>query len=269
MNCNNHIEIFSTSPQSSAVPHESYFSQVANVARWSEEFGFKGILVYCDNSLVDPWLVSQIVIENTKSLCPLVAVQPVYMHPYSVAKMVSSLGYLYGRRVYLNMVAGGFKNDLAALDDRTPHDKRYSRLIEYTTIIKELLTSSSPLTYEGEFYRVDKLRMTPPLPPELFPGIFISGSSEAGLEAAKAIGATAIQYPRAPAECATVDRPAGLDTGIRVGLIARRTENEAWDIANGAHTWWEHTKMSPRSWPVTSLSDTARSFWTSHRRERN
>jgi len=44
---------------------------------------------------------------------PLVAVQPVYMHPYSVAKMVSTLAFLHQRRVFLNMVAGGFKNDLA------------------------------------------------------------------------------------------------------------------------------------------------------------
>src|SRR5258708_28496546 len=124
------IEIFSTTPQSSVIPREAYLSRVADVARWSEEFGCKGILVYCDKSLVDPWLVSQVIIENTKALCPLVAVQPIYMHPYSVAKMVSSLGFLFGRRVYLNMVAGGFKNDLVALDDKTPHDKRYSRLIE-------------------------------------------------------------------------------------------------------------------------------------------
>ena len=92
---------------------------------------------------MDPWLVSQIIIQSTEALCPLVAVQPVYMHPYSVAKMVASVGHLYGRRIYLNMVAGGFKNDLEALNDMTPHDRRYDRLIEYTAVIKELLASRS------------------------------------------------------------------------------------------------------------------------------
>jgi alkanesulfonate monooxygenase SsuD/methylene tetrahydromethanopterin reductase-like flavin-dependent oxidoreductase (luciferase family) len=43
------------------------------------------------------------------------------------------------RRIYLNMVAGGFKNDLSTFNDTTPLDKRYARLIDYTTIIKELL----------------------------------------------------------------------------------------------------------------------------------
>src|SRR6202035_4041099 len=115
---------------------------------------------YREHSLGDPLLVTQNILQNTDRLCPLVAVQPAYMHPYAVAKMVSSFGHLYGRRLYLNMVAGGFKNDLAALNDTTPHDKRYARLVEYTTIIQELLKAPGPISYHGEFYVVDKLRMT-------------------------------------------------------------------------------------------------------------
>src|SRR5437773_6506407 len=112
------VEIFSTCPQSLGFDKESYARQVRKVARWSERCGCTGILVYTDNSLVEPWLVSQIIVESTKKLSPLVAIQPGYMHPYSVAKMVASFGYLYHRRLYLNMVAGGFKNDLVALNDR-------------------------------------------------------------------------------------------------------------------------------------------------------
>jgi alkanesulfonate monooxygenase len=74
--------------------------------------------------------------------------------------------------------------------------------------------------------------MAPPLSPELFPRLFISGSSGAGLEAAKALGAMAVQYPRPVSECAVERHSDGLDTGIRVGLIARRTADEAWKIAN-------------------------------------
>lgn len=226
------VEVFSTCPQSSDVARESYLRHVIDVARWSEQAGCRGILVYTDNSQVDPWLVSQIIIENTKSLAPLVAVQPVYMHPYSVAKMVATYGHLYGRRTYLNMVAGGFKNDLAALNDTTPHDKRYERLIEYTTIIEELLAGPASVTFTGEFYRIDKLKMTPPLAAELFPGILVSGSSDAGLAAARAMRATAIKYPKPAKECEPEPTTAGLNSGIRVGVIARRDEDEAWKVAH-------------------------------------
>jgi alkanesulfonate monooxygenase len=226
------IEIFATCPESTAVDRELYVKKIIDAARWSEEAGFKGTLVYSDNSLLDPWLVSQIIIHNTKSLCPLVAVQPVYMHPYTVAKMAASFAHLYGRRLYLNMVAGGFKNDLLALHDTTPHDLRYDRLVEYTTLIKNLLAAPAPVTQQGKFYTTENLKLTPPLPRELFPGIFVSGSSEAGLAAAKAIPCTAIKYPRPPGEEEALPKDGG-EFGIRIGIITREEEDRAWEIAHG------------------------------------
>src|SRR5437773_11400048 len=248
------LEVFSTCVQSSDGDPETYVQRVADVARWSEQAGCKGILVYSDNRLFDPWLLSHIIIQNTTSLCPLVAVQPVYMHPYAVAKMVASLGHLHRRRIYLNMVAGGFKNDLVALNDTTPHDKRYDRLVEYTTIIKRLLEAKGPVTFDGEFYKTDKLTLKPPLAPELTPGIFVSGSSEAGMAAAQAMGATAVKYPGPPEIC-EVQQP-NTEFGIRVGIVTRDREDAAWRVAlerfpedrRGALTHELAMKVSDSSW---------------------
>jgi len=225
------IRVFSTCPQSKDFVPTTYRQAVSDVAQWSEQAGCTGMLVYTDNSIVDPWLVSQIVIEHTQALCPLVAIQPIYWHPYSVAKMVSTFGFMYGRRLYLNMVAGGFKHDLTALNDNTPHDKRYDRLLEYTSIIKKLLETELAVSFAGEFYTIDKLKMTPPLPQHLFPGIFMSGSSDAGIAVAKTLGATAVQYPKPPAEYENAPLDAELDCGIRIGIIARPHEDEAWNVA--------------------------------------
>lgn len=225
------VEIFSTCPASSAVSTDVYHQKVVDVARWSERAGCTGILVYTDNNLVDPWLVSQIIIESTDALCPLVAIQPVYMHPYTVAKMVTSLGLLYQRRVHLNMVSGGFKNDLLALNDLTPHDERYARLVEYTTIIQKLLRGGPPVTLDGKFYKVSGLKLTPPLPVDLIPEVFMSGSSGSGLSAARAVDATAVRYPKPVAEEEDIPEVAAKQ-GIRVGIIARPTEEEAWDVAH-------------------------------------
>src|SRR5262249_18081643 len=225
------IEIFSTSPQSKDFPQDVYVKQVIDVANWSEQAGCTAILVYTDNSIVDPWLVANLILQNTKRLCPLVAIQPVYMHPYSWAKMAPSFSHLSRRRIFLNMVAGGFKNDLLALNDTTPHDERYTRLIEYTTIIKLLLSTSDPVSYEGKFYKIDKLRMTPPLDPTLFPGILMSGSSEAGLAAARAVGITSVQYPKQAKDYENAPTDGG-KSGVRVGIVARSDRAEAWEVAN-------------------------------------
>src|SRR5262245_15054921 len=226
-----HVQIFSTTPQSKDVEQSEYLKRVEDVARWSDEAGYAGILVYTDNGIADPWLVSQVILRSTKTLCPLVAIQPIYMHPYSAAKMVSTLAFLHERRIYLNMLAGGFKNDLIALNDETPHDDRYVRTVEYTLIMKALLSSPEPVTFEGKYYKVTNLKMTPPLPEDLSPGILISGSSDAGLAAAREIGATAVKYPKPPGE--EVDqRGDTIDSGVRVGIIAREDSGEAWRVGH-------------------------------------
>ena len=225
------FKVYSTSPESREIPREDFVEQTIRVAQWSEEFGCEGILVYTDNGLVDPWHVSQLILENTKTICPLVAVQPIYMHPYTAAKKIATLAHMYDRRICLNMLAGGFKNDLVALGDDTPHDDRYVRTTEYTLIIKNLLKGEAPVTFDGKYYRVENLKMTPSMPEELFPGILISGSSDAGLQAAHDIGATAIKYPKAASEEEGESKGGPIDFGVRVGIVARASDDEAWRVA--------------------------------------
>jgi len=222
------VDLYSTCPQSKH--HESgadYLEAVTRVSRWSEEQGCFGMLVYTDNSLVDPWLVAQIVLERTERLSPLVAVQPAYMHPYSVAKMVASLSFLHGRRMSLNLVAGGFRNDLLAMGDETPHDERYRRIREYGAIVMGLLRGET-VTLEGAHYRVKNLKLTPKLPAELMPVLLMSGSSPAALETARALGATAVRYPQDPEKEEDIARPEDVTMGLRVGVVAREDAAEAW-----------------------------------------
>jgi len=250
------LRLFATCPPSNKVPADQYRSQVEAIARWSEDAGCEGILVYTDNGLVDPWLTSQLIIQSTKTLAPLVAIQPVYMHPYSVAKMISTLALYHERRLFLNMVAGGFTTDLQALHDTTPHDERYARLIEYTQVIMGLLRAGPrPFTFAGRHYGVTNLRLAPVMPEPLVPGVFVSGSSPAGLAAARALGATAVQYPKPADEYSSA--PEGIESaGIRIGVIARDDADEAWRVARerfpedrrGQLTHQLAMKVSDSSW---------------------
>jgi alkanesulfonate monooxygenase len=222
------VDLFSTCPQSRGADPATYVRSVQEAARWSEEIGCRGILVYADNGLVDPWLTADVICAQTTTLSPLVAVQPIYMHPYSVAKMIASFAFMHGRRLHLNMVAGGFRNDLVALDDPTPHDERYDRVVEYTTIVNALVAGETPVTFEGKYYTVHGLELAPPVPHDLRPGLLMSGSSPAGAAAAAAIGATPVRYPGPPGEDTDVLEPGG---GLRIGIVAREDPAEAWDLA--------------------------------------
>jgi alkanesulfonate monooxygenase len=267
------IEIFSTCPQSAAGDRRTYLQDVKDVAQWSERAGFDGMLVYSDNSQVDPWLISQVIIQNTSHLCPLVAVQPVYMHPFTVAKMVSTLGYLFSRRVYLNLVAGGFKNDLMALNDTTPHDARYSRLTEYASILKLLLAGNGAASFSGAYCKVENLKLLPSLDPDLMPGIFVSGSSESGLAAAIALDAVAIHYPEPSSSYSESFARDSIGHGIRIGIVTRPSEQIAWRIARqyfpedrrGQLTQQVAMKVSDSQWhgQLSKLAETSSSnpYW--------
>jgi alkanesulfonate monooxygenase len=222
------ITVFSTCPQSREALDGLYLQRVKDVARWSEDAGCEGILIYTDNGLVDPWLVAQVIVQNTERLAPLIALQAAYMHPFTAANMVSTLGHLYGRRIYLNLVAGGFRNDLLALNDPTPHDERYERMRDYARLVTRLLAGET-VTFSGPYYNVTNLRLAAPLPADLQPGLLMSGSSPAGLATAREIGALAVKYPKRPGDESS---QAGEDSGVRVGIVARPDSQEAWQVAH-------------------------------------
>ena len=231
--CPAHSRLHHPLLQSHYATAPEYLKQVVRVARWSERAGCEGILIYSDNGTVDPWVVAaQTVIASTNDLSPLVAVNPVYSHPYTVAKIVSSLGFLHGRRVYLNMVAGGISNDLTALNDPTPHDERYARLTEYTQTVMSLLTSSAPITAEGKYYRLTNLKLAPAIDPALVPQLFVSGSSSAGAAAAEQLAALAVRYPEPAGAYEEAPPSGGGAFGIRVGIIAREKTADAWRAAH-------------------------------------
>jgi alkanesulfonate monooxygenase len=223
---NHGLKLFSTCPPPGGLPARDYLHRVQDIANWSEEAGYEGMLVSTDDGLPDPWLISQALIEATKRLCPLVAIEPAFMHPYSVAKMVSSIAYLYGRRVYLNMAADG-SGDAAAFNDRA--DERYAQLIEYATITQSLMQSAEPRTFEGWHYCATNLELAPTLPAGLTPLLFVSSASESCIKAARQLGATAIVHPKPTSDHAPMAKNGTY--GIRVGIIAREENEEALSIA--------------------------------------
>lgn len=224
------LEIFSACPASVGDLGRPYLEQVREVARWSEDHGCSGILIYCDNRLVDPWLLAQVVVASTERLAPLVAVQPVYMHPYALATMIATFASLHERRVYVNWVAGGFKNDLEALADTVPHDERYERLVEYATLVRRL-TDGEQVTHAGKYFAMNGLALQPAVEPAFSPSFMVSGSSPAGAAAARSLAACPVTYALPAESDGASENGTGTRTGLRLGLIARSDRDTAWQTA--------------------------------------
>jgi alkanesulfonate monooxygenase len=201
---------------------KKYVGELMRVAQFADSNGFEGILVFEGNDVVvAPWAMAQHIMANTARSSPLIAVNPVYMHPFTVAKSVSSFAQLYGRKVYLNMITGTAVSDLQGLGDEQPHADRYVRLGEFVEIVRQLLSSPRPVNFSGRFYTAANLQLRPGPAASLMPEFLIAGQSEAAQRIAKETGCIKMQM-----------LPPDLDDGLKApgvnfGIFAREGRDEA------------------------------------------
>jgi alkanesulfonate monooxygenase len=196
--------------------------ELMRVARFSERHRLEGPLLFAGNdTLVEPWSMAQHILAHTEKISPLIAVNPVYKHPFTVAKFVLSFALLYGRKVYLNMITGTATSDLLGLGDRRSHAERYSRLGEFILILRQLLASTRPVTFHGKYYETNNLQLRPALPAALMPEFLIAGQSDDARRIA------------AQTRCLTMQMlPPDLEQGINApglnfGILAREKRDQA------------------------------------------
>jgi alkanesulfonate monooxygenase len=219
------IDVFAISPRTTDTA--AYWKNIENTIAYSDKYQFTGNLIFTGNDIyVEAWLLANEICHRS-GMSPLVAVNPLYMHPFTVAKMITSLGYLYKRKTYINFVTGTSKNDLTSLNDNLTHDQRYDRLTEYITIVKTLLNSHTPVSFSGVYYTIQHLQLRPMLPPELFPEFYIAGASESAMKAADAAGAVKMKMAYAGLDTTDTVLHPQLQEGIYMGIVTRPSTADA------------------------------------------
>jgi alkanesulfonate monooxygenase len=214
------LRVFPAIPRNpNAVQH---IDDLMRVARFGERNGLEGPLLFAGNDTpVEPWAMAQHILAGTEKISPLIAVNPLYMHPFTVAKFVSSFALLHCRKIYLNMITGTATSDLAGLGEQRTHEERYSRLGEFIMIVRQLLTSTRPVTFLGKFYATENLQLRPGLPQALMPEFLIAGQSDDARRVA------------AQADCLRMQMlPPDLEQGITApglnfGIFARERRDQA------------------------------------------
>ncbi|HET9894049.1 MAG TPA: LLM class flavin-dependent oxidoreductase [Streptosporangiaceae bacterium] len=207
---------------------------IAEYAQRAERYGIDGLLAFYNHSNLDPWTVAATILQNTKVITPLVAMQPYALAPFTAAKIIWSLATLHRRRIDINLITGAAKHELEQIGEQLGHDQRYERATEYMTVVRALLSSEEPLVHDGHFYRYNALRMYSRLDPGLLPRTFVAGSSPAGKKMAAAVADIAITHPEPVdqfAETFLGRAREDLRIGIRIGIVARSTDEEAWTAA--------------------------------------
>jgi alkanesulfonate monooxygenase len=203
-------------------------------AERAEGYGIDGLLAFYNHLNLDPWIVAATMLQHTKAITPLIALQPYCQTPFTAAKIIWSLTTLYRRRIDVNLITGATKDELDQIDEQLDHDERFERATEYMTVVRRLLSSNEPLVHDGRFYRYRALRMHSRVDPEFMPRTFVAGSSPAGQRMAAAVADVAITHPEPVDQFAENFLGQGRESqriGIRIGLVARPTDEEAWSAA--------------------------------------
>jgi len=214
---------------------------LVEVAKAADEAGFKFALVPVGTTCQDAWLASAVVAGRTEKLKFLVAMRPGFVAPTLAAKMSNTLDQLTGGRVLINVVTGGYPAELAADGDFTEHDERYARTQEFMQVVRKAWTEETRWEHEGTYYRVEGGNVFPRPYRRPYPPFYFGGASEA----ARKVGAEETdvyllwgetlpmvreRIADMRARAAAVGRT--LRFGMRIHVIARETEAEAWAAAD-------------------------------------
>ena len=218
---------------------EAFRRELGAHARWADDNGFYGMVFYNFASALDPFAAASVVMAETRHLRPLIAVQPGLTSPYATMKMLASLSYLHDRKIDLNVVTGFNAAELARHGDEADAFARVERLREFLEIVEQLSYGAS--RYDGRYFKTSDLEVSPPLAPQHRPSILVPGGTYAPLARVivdHAHSSLSMARPRAALQAALApfrSPEAGLRHAIIVGIVARDTAAEAWDVARAVH----------------------------------
>jgi len=218
----------------------AYLKQVAQAA---DSLGYEGVLIPTGRSCEDPWVVAASLIPVTQRLKFLVAVRPGLHQPSLAARMAATFDRLSGGRLLINLVTGGDQTELEGDGVFLDHAQRYEQSAEFIRIWREILARShqgETFDYEGEHLTVRGAKLLFPPLQRPHPPVYFGGSSEAAHELAAEQVETYLTWGEPPAEVAkkvadvrarAARHGRTLRFGIRLHVVVRETEDEAWHAA--------------------------------------
>jgi alkanesulfonate monooxygenase len=214
----------------------SYFRQIAQAA---DRLGYKGVLIPTGKSCEDPWLLASALAAETEQLRFLVAVRPGLMSPTLAARMASTLDRISEGRLLINVVAGGDPVELAGDGLFLSHDERYEATDEFLTVWRRLL-SGEEVTLKGKHINVNGAKLLFPPIQRPYPPVYFGGSSLAGQQVAAKHADVYLTWGEPPAQVEekisqvrklAEQQGRTIEFGIRLHIIVRETEKEAWNAA--------------------------------------
>ncbi|MEP6490699.1 FMNH2-dependent alkanesulfonate monooxygenase [Microcoleus vaginatus GB2-A3] len=224
------------------------FSYLKQIAQAVDRLGFTGALLPTGRSCEDAWVVASSLMAVTEQMRFLVAIRPGLMSPGVAARMAATFDRLSNGRLLINVVTGGDPIELAGDGVHLGHDARYELTDEFLTVWREMLEESNStnereqeVNFSGEYLEIKggKLLFSPVQTPH--PPLWFGGSSPIAQQIAAKHIDVYLTWGEPPQQVAqkieavkklAAEQGRTVRFGIRLHVIVRETESEAWEDAN-------------------------------------
>jgi alkanesulfonate monooxygenase len=214
-----------------------YLTQIAQAI---DQLGYAGALLPTGRAYEDTWLVASAMLPVTKRMKFIVALRPGIMSPTLSARMAATFDRLSEGRLCVNIVSAGDPIENGGDGLHLDHDARYRLTNEFVEVWRRLVRGEE-VDHKGEYLdiRKGKLLLLPLQQPN--PTLYLGGSSPIAMEiAAKHIdvyltwGEPVAQVAEKIAMVRKLAAAEGRTVrfGIRLHVIVRETEEEAWAAAD-------------------------------------
>jgi alkanesulfonate monooxygenase len=214
-----------------------YLQQIAQAV---DNLGYMGALLPTGRFCEDAWVTASSLISVTKRMKFLVAIRPGITSPGVAARMAATFDRLSNGRLLINVVTGGDPMELAGDGLHLSHDDRYLLTEEFLTVWRGILSGES-VDFEGQhLYIKGGINLFPPVQ-KPYPPLWFGGSSAAAKQVAAKHIDVYLTWGEPPAKVAekiaevrklAEEQGRTVKFGIRLHIIARPTESQAWDAAN-------------------------------------
>ncbi|RQO35765.1 alkanesulfonate monooxygenase, FMNH(2)-dependent [Herminiimonas sp. KBW02] len=220
------------------------FDYLKQVAVSADTLGYDGVLLPTGRSCEDAWVAASSLIGETKKLKFLVAVRPGLSTPGLAVRMAATFDRLSKGRLLINVVTGGDQAELEADGLHASHSERYEITDEFLKVWRASLSGEggdAGYDFAGKHIQVKGAKTLYPPVQKPYPPLYFGGSSPAAHELAAEQVDVYLTWGEPPAAVAekiadmrarAAKHGRTLKFGIRLHVIVRETNEEAWKAAD-------------------------------------
>lgn len=209
----------------------------------AEAARFEYILIPVVNYCWEAVVVASYLTAKTRHIKPLIAAKPGYVNPVLFAKTMATLDQMTQGRLAINLIAGQAESDFKSDGISYSKEQRYALMAEEVVIMKKLWGSTEPIDFNGEFHTLSQASIVPEIFQKPHPKFYLGGGSPEAADVSvrhsdvhlfwgdtpKRIAENIAQLKKKAAEHGRADQ---LGFGMRLQIMCRESEQDAWDAAH-------------------------------------